>query len=96
MNKSVIKVENLSKLYKVGAGQQGYKTLRVRLRFAVAQKEERDSKGPQRVEDCCGQCQGCPLFSSEGDWNKELDPEMGRLPNSLRVILGAGFCIKSG
>ena len=41
MSDTVIKVENLSKLYKIGVRQHGYKTLRVQLSFELAEKEEK-------------------------------------------------------
>lgn len=46
----VIRVENASRLYKIGTRQQGYKTLRVQLPFAVAEREKRAARAHQRFE----------------------------------------------
>lgn len=48
-NDIAIKVENLSKLYKIRARQTGYKTLRVQLRFAMAENEEMSGAGTSAI-----------------------------------------------
>lgn len=45
MSDIAIKVENLSKLYKIGARQHRYKTFHVQLPFAMVEKEERIGAG---------------------------------------------------
>jgi len=49
MSDLAIKVKNLSKVYKIGARQHGYKTLHVQLPFAMVEKEQRSRVGGSAI-----------------------------------------------
>ena len=51
MNDVVIRVENLSKLYKIGARQQGYQTLGKQLLIAAAEKKRKGVAGTHQRFD---------------------------------------------